>query len=107
MALIEGWIANDLDTRRAKLGEHQLQSMLRADEIGGEGAVEEKTMRLEAVSGGACLLDSLGSQIWVLPPSKNVFQVPVALAVAQEHENPVHYLSRVSCLSDSHHSIAS
>src|SRR6202023_2599356 len=48
IALIESSVANDLHAGHASFRENQLQRVLRADEIGGEGAVEENTARLEA-----------------------------------------------------------
>src|ERR1700731_1385408 len=90
IALVEGSIALGLEIRRAEFGENQLQSMPRADEIGREGAIEGKSVRLEAFPGRACLRHALASEIWVFPTSEKVLEVPIALAVAHEHENAIH-----------------
>jgi hypothetical protein len=64
--------------------------MPRADEIGSEGAIEGKAAQLEAFPGRACLRRALAGEIGVFPTSEKVLKVPIALAVAHEHEKAIH-----------------
>ena len=56
--------------------------MLRANKIGGEGAVEEITVRFEASPGGARFFYAFGGEIGVFPPGEKVLMISLALTVS-------------------------
>ena len=51
--------------------------------------VEDETERLETLAGRFRLADALLGQAGVFPAGEQVFQVPVALAVAHQHQEDV------------------
>ena len=69
--------------------EHQIKRTLRAHERRGEGNIEAQPLRLKPAAGGARLADAVLGQIDVAPAGEQIFQIPLALAVAHEHEKPV------------------
>ncbi len=71
--------------------ENQLQGMLSANKVGREGPVEGKTARLEEPSGSTRFFNSFVGENWIFPACEKVLEVPLALAVAYEHENAIHF----------------
>ena len=89
VALVERLVLEHRQFALAQLGQHQIERALRALERRGEGDVEGEPLRLELAAGLARFLDALLGQADVAPAGEQVLQVPVALAVAHEHEKPV------------------
>ena len=59
------------------------------DEHRGEGDIEMQPLRLEFFAGGTRLGDAFLGQTDIAPAGEQIFQIPIALAVAHEHEKPV------------------
>ena len=72
--------------------------MLRANERRGEGDIEADILRLELAPGGARFRDTVVGEADVTPAGKEVFQIPLALAVPDQHENSLTH-SPSFCLS--------
>jgi hypothetical protein len=90
VALVQGKVADRRQIGLAELAEDQLQRVLGAGEFGGEGETEGKVERLEALAGGRGLGDTLLGQRGVAPAREQVLQVPLTLAMADEHEKAIH-----------------
>ena len=73
--------------------QHEVERALRALERRGEGHIECEPLRLQLAAGLARFLDALLGQIDVAPAGEQVFQVPLALAVAHEHEKTIGHCS--------------
>src|SRR5262245_40010369 len=63
--------------------------MLGARQIGGEGEVERQPLLLQLAAGGFGFRNALLGEVRILPAGEEVFQIPVALAVAHEHKKTV------------------
>src|SRR4029077_12428137 len=75
----------------------KIERTLRANERRGEADIEADALRFELATGGARFFDAVFGEIDLAPAGEQVFQIPLALAVAHEHENSLtHPLSSVS-----------
>src|SRR5215467_6853384 len=89
VAFVQRLILENRDRRLAQLGQHQVERALRAFERGRKCDVELDSLRLELTPGLASLGDALFGEVDVAPTGEQIFQVPIALAVAHEHEKTV------------------
>src|SRR5262249_19424735 len=70
-----------------QLIEHEVERMLRAHERRGESDVEAKALHLQPAPSRLRFLDAFLGQTDIAPAGKQVFQIPLALAMAHEDEN--------------------
>src|SRR5262249_24645429 len=90
IALVEGAVADRLESRLTDFLEDQRQRVLGADETAGIGLVEDEAALLEPSSGRAGLALPKLRQRRILPAGEEVLQVPFALAVPHQHRDPFH-----------------
>src|SRR5688500_9480459 len=86
MALVEAPVLVDREPQRLKLVQDQMQGPDRPSLDRGEAMVEVEVRSLQPLAGLARLDDSGGGQIDIPPAGETVLQVPLRLAVAQEHQ---------------------
>ena len=88
MALVEPPVPVHRDPQPAHLLQRQVQGPDGPGQHGGVGHVHAEARLGEERSGRAGLLFPLSGQIHVPPAGEAVLEVPLALAVAEQHERP-------------------
>src|SRR5271166_5819896 len=92
VALVERLVAENRNVGLSHLLENKIKRALRPDQRRSEAYVEEETLRLELAAGGACLRDAVLGEVDVLPAGEEIPEIPLALAMTHQHENPLdHY----------------
>jgi hypothetical protein len=89
VALVERLVGGGRQAGLAEFAERERERVLRADQRGGEREIERQPARLQPAPRRARLLDSPRREIRVPPAGEQVFEIPVALAVAQENEEAI------------------
>jgi hypothetical protein len=91
VALVQRQILVNGDAALAHFFEHECRAgALRALQRRGEGDVEGDAARFQFLSGGARLGNALLGEIDVAPAGEEVLQIPLALAVTDEHQQTFH-----------------
>src|SRR6185437_37942 len=87
VALVQRLVLEHRNFRLPQLGKHEIERAVGALEPRGERHVERDALRLELAAGGFCFLDALFGEVDILPACEQIFQIPVALAVPDKHED--------------------
>jgi len=90
VAFVERLILDRLEVRLADLVEHDLQRLLGALQVGGKCDVEIDAGLGQCLAAGLGFLDAERGQVRVLPAGEQIFEIPVALAVANEDKGTAH-----------------
>src|SRR5262245_4697511 len=89
VALIECFILEYGNRSLAQLRQHQIECPLRPLKRRRESDVELDPLRLQFAAGFERFRDSFFGQINVAPSGEQIFQIPLALAMAHEYEEPI------------------
>src|SRR5207248_9414250 len=89
VALVERLILQDRNAVLAELLEHDVERALCPDERRRERDVEAQALRFQLAAGSTRFGDALLAQIDVAPSGEQVLEIPLALAVANEHEKTI------------------
>ncbi|MNH92223.1 hypothetical protein D3C73_447990 [compost metagenome] len=90
VAFVERLVLDRFKVRLADLVEHDLQRLLGALQVGGERNVELDAGFGQRLASGLGFLDPERGQVRVLPAGEQIFEIPIALAVANEDKSTAH-----------------
>ena len=92
VALVERLVGQHRNVALAHLFHNEIERARRPLERRRERNVERDAQRLELAAGGARFGNALRRKVDVAPAGEQVLEVPLALAVAHEHEKAVGHL---------------
>jgi hypothetical protein len=92
VAFVERLVLDRLEARLTKRGQHKVERVLGARQDARVSDIEFESLALQAFAARLRFGNAFVGETGVLPAGEQVLQIPLALPVADKHQNTVHQL---------------